>query len=101
MNNTIDTSNIIKTVISDTKKTVNDDTQNTRSTQTDSLSSGNLADTISITDAAKQLASVEKLDTSNMPINDSNKLDAIKQDIANGTYQIDSKAIADKLIEFE
>ncbi len=98
MSNTIDSSNFIKTIVNDTQKSPSNNEQVNKQPDT---SSANLADTISITDAAKKLASVEKLDISNMPINDNSKLDAIKQEIADGTYTIDSKAIADKMIEFE
>ena len=102
MSNTIDSSStLIKSMVGEANKSPQQDNADNATATTQQSANTNLADTVSITDAAKKLASVESLSRNDMPLYDSNKLDIIKQQIADGVYEIDSKAIADKLIEFE
>lgn len=101
MSNTINTVSYTTNILNDRKSSVdssvkqkNNDTQPERET-------AKLADSVTITDTAKKLANAETLNIDAMPVYNNNKIDAIKEQIANGTYDIDSKAIADKLLEFE
>lgn len=101
MSNTIDNTNLIKSIVNDKNSTLDSNVNLKKDDSQQQGSKANLADTVSITDAARKLASVENLNKDDMPIYDNNKIDAIKQQIADGTFDIDSKAIADKLLEFE
>ncbi|HEB56572.1 MAG TPA: flagellar biosynthesis anti-sigma factor FlgM [Gammaproteobacteria bacterium] len=58
------------------------------------------ADTVSLSDNAVQLG---KLDNSSIPapVVDTQRVQQIKQAIENGTYEVDPKKIADKLMQFE
>jgi negative regulator of flagellin synthesis FlgM len=58
------------------------------------------ADTVSLTDTAERLQSIEaKLQ--NTPVVDKHKVDSIRQALNEGSYQIDANKIADKLLAFE
>lgn len=97
MSNTIDnSSSIIKSLMRENTQSVQEDNSSTY--QTPQKTGNGMSDTVSITDAAKQLASTEKLEPMQT---DDQKIQSIKEQIANGTYEIDSKAIADKLLQFE
>lgn len=101
MSNSIDNTNLIKSIVNNQNSTLDSNVNLKKDDSQQQGSTANLADTVSITDAARKLASVENLNKDDMPIYDNNKIDAIKQQIADGTFDIDSKAIADKLLEFE
>lgn len=57
-------------------------------------------DTVNITGAASQLQALEK-QLANLPVVDVQRVDAIKREISNGTYEIDAPLIAEKLIQME
>ncbi len=57
-------------------------------------------DTVNITGAASQLQALEK-QLSNLPVVDVQRVDAIKRQIANGTYEINAPLIAEKMIQIE
>ena len=57
-------------------------------------------DTVSITDTSAQLRSIES-SLASLPVVDTQRVESIKQAIADGSYQVDSQTIADKLIDFE
>jgi len=58
------------------------------------------ADTVSLSDNAVQLG---KLDNSAVaaPVVDTQRVEQIKQAISDGSYEVDAKKVADKLMQFE
>jgi len=58
------------------------------------------ADTVSLTETSAQLRSIES-SLAALPVVDTQRVEAIKQSIADGSYQIDAQSVADKLIDFE
>ncbi len=85
--------------ISNSQKTpqINDKTQsNVAPTSAPSAAT----DTVTLTSAASQLRSLEQQLTS-LPIVDIQRVDAIKRDIANGTYDIQPTRLAEKMIQME
>jgi negative regulator of flagellin synthesis FlgM len=57
-------------------------------------------DKVSFTETSVRLRALEGT-LANMPVVDEARVEAIKQAIADGSYQIDANRIADKLIQFE
>lgn len=57
-------------------------------------------DTVSLTDAAARLKSLEKT-VASLPVVDTHRVEQIKKTLANGTYNIDDKKVASKLQKFE
>lgn len=57
-------------------------------------------DTVSLTDAAARLKSLEK-SVASLPVVDTHRVEQIKKTLANGTYNIDDKKVAEKLQKFE
>jgi negative regulator of flagellin synthesis FlgM len=58
------------------------------------------SDTVSLTDSAARLQSIQAR-LANVPIVDSQRVDNIRQALNEGGYQIDTNAIADRLLAFE
>ena len=58
------------------------------------------ADQVSLTPAAEQLQRLEKVVAKADPV-DQEKVDAVKQAIANGTFTVDNNAVAEKFIDLE
>lgn len=58
------------------------------------------ADTVSLTNAAAQISSLETA-IAELPVVDTQRVEAIKQTLADGSYQIDAERIADKLLSLE
>lgn len=58
------------------------------------------ADTVSLTETSAQLRSIES-SLASLPVVDTQRVEAIKLAIADGSYEVDSASIADKLIDFE
>jgi len=58
------------------------------------------ADTVSLTETSAQLRSIES-SLASLPVVDTQRVESIKQAIADGSYQVDAQAVADKLIDFE
>jgi len=58
------------------------------------------ADTVSITETSAQLRSIES-NLASLPVVDTQRVEAIKLAIADGSYQVDAESVADKLINFE
>jgi len=58
------------------------------------------SDTVSLSDNAVQLG---KLDNSAVatPVVDTKRVEQIKQAISDGSYEVDAKKVADKLMQFE
>ena len=57
-------------------------------------------DTVSLTGTASQLRSLEQ-QLSSLPVVDIQRVDAVKREISNGTFEIDPPTIADKMIQIE
>lgn len=57
-------------------------------------------DTVSLTDAAARLRELEN-SLAQMPVIDSQRVEGIQQAIANGSYEIDSGRVAEKMLSFE
>jgi len=66
----------------------------------DSTGRPSTADTVSLTDTSAQLRSIEN-SLASLPVVDTQRVEAIKLAIADGSYQIDAESVADKLINFE
>ena len=58
------------------------------------------ADTVSLTGTAAKLRQLEAA-LSELPVADSDRIDAVKRAVANGTYEIDPHRIAAKMLDFE
>jgi len=63
-------------------------------------SSGNRMDTVSITSTAASLHDIESILTG-IPVADAERVDVIRESVADGSYRINPRRIADKLIQFE
>jgi len=57
-------------------------------------------DTVSLTDTAARLRELEN-SLAKMPVVDSQRVESIQQAIANGSYEMDSGRIAEKMLRFE
>ncbi len=58
------------------------------------------ADTVSFTGPALALQKLSAA-VANAPVVNSQKVATVKQSVADGTYQVDSRRVADKLLHFE
>jgi len=79
------------------KKVVAENRQNPAPTGNQS-SSG--SDTVNITGAASQLHALEQ-HISSLPVVDIQRVDAVKRQISNGTFEINPPRIAEKMIQIE
>lgn len=61
---------------------------------------GKGADVVTLTDLAARLSELTK-SVENIPVADREKIEAFRQEIAGGNYEIDSHAIAEKLTAIE
>lgn len=57
-------------------------------------------DTVSLSDNAVQLGKVEH-SVATTPVIDTQRVEQLKQAIANGSYEVDAEKVADKLMQFE
>ncbi|MBF0469894.1 MAG: flagellar biosynthesis anti-sigma factor FlgM [Gammaproteobacteria bacterium] len=57
-------------------------------------------ETVSLSDTSVQLRSLENT-IANLPVVDTSRVEALKKAIDEGSYQIDSGRVADKMISFE
>jgi negative regulator of flagellin synthesis FlgM len=57
-------------------------------------------DTVSLSDNAVQLGKIEH-SVATTPVIDTQRVEQLKQAIANGSYEIDAEKVADKLMQFE
>jgi negative regulator of flagellin synthesis FlgM len=57
-------------------------------------------DTVSLTDTAQTLRGIEQ-SLEKVPVVDAQRVEAIQQAISNGTYQVDSNRIAERLMGLE
>ncbi len=58
------------------------------------------ADTVSLSDNAKQLGKVDNTAIS-APVVDTKRVEQVKQAISDGSFNIDAEKVADKLMKFE
>ncbi len=58
------------------------------------------ADTVSISDNAAQLGKIGNASDAK-PVVDTQRVEEVKQAINNGSYEVDPKKIADKMMQFE
>lgn len=58
------------------------------------------ADRVSLTGTARQLQALEN-QVANQPVVDSQRVDAVRQAVASGTFNVDAERIADKVIDLE
>ena len=59
-----------------------------------------MSDTISLSEGAKQLGKLDNTAAS-APVIDTQRVEAVKKAIENGSYEIDPVKVADKLMQFE
>jgi negative regulator of flagellin synthesis FlgM len=71
--------------------------ESTASTSTGSRSTG---DTVELTASAQLLSRLDEL-VSSSPVFDQNRVEAIRQAIKSGKYEIDYQSVADQLLELE
>ncbi|GAB4290707.1 MAG: flagellar biosynthesis anti-sigma factor FlgM [Thiohalomonadaceae bacterium] len=57
-------------------------------------------DTVSLTDTAARLRDLEN-SLAKLPVIDSQRVEGIQQAIANGSYEVDSNRVAEKMLRFE
>ncbi|MEA3196199.1 MAG: negative regulator of flagellin synthesis FlgM [Gammaproteobacteria bacterium] len=57
-------------------------------------------DTVTLTDSARSLQKIEAA-VAKAPVVNASKVAAVKQAISSGTFQIDARRVADKLLQFE
>ena len=57
-------------------------------------------DTVSLSDNAVQLGKIDNT-VSSPPVMDTQRIEALKQAISNGSYEVDPVKVADKLMKFE
>ncbi len=78
--------------------------QNTNPSGAGQAEAGNSAaaqgDRVSLTDSARQLQALEN-QVASQPVVDSQRVDAVRQAIADGSFDINADRIADKLISIE
>lgn len=76
------------------------DTSSDASSASVDSSSRSVSDTVELSTAAQQLASLQ-YDLASIDAVDMGKVDEIKQAISNGSYKIDTQKIADSLLALE
>jgi negative regulator of flagellin synthesis FlgM len=57
-------------------------------------------DQLTLTDSARSLQKIEEA-VAKAPVVNSHKVAAVKQSISGGTYQVDSRRVATKILQFE
>jgi negative regulator of flagellin synthesis FlgM len=75
----------------------------TEKPQGESTSAGTASQTgdhVTLTDSARALQKIEEA-VAKAPVVNSQKVAAVKQAVASGTYQIDAPRVADKILQFE
>jgi len=58
------------------------------------------ADTVSLTDTAARLQAL-KAALPALPVVDTQRVEALRKAVADGTYRVDSEKLAEKMVEFE
>ena len=86
--------------ISDNRQTGNVGQEVNRNNAANSNTAATTADTVSITNTASQLNALEK-QLASLPVVDVQRVDAVKREISNGTFEINPPRIAEKMIQIE
>ena len=68
--------------------------------QQDQSQKSSVSDTVSLSDGAVQLGKLEPTSIS-APVVDTQRVEQVKQALADGSYRVDPEKIADKLMQFE
>ncbi len=68
--------------------------------ETDKPQQEHTADTVQLTDSAKQLRQLEEI-LANQPVTDAKRVEEIKEAIASGEYEINAERIAEKLLQLD
>jgi negative regulator of flagellin synthesis FlgM len=68
--------------------------------ESSSQSSSSAPDTVNLTSSALLMSRLEQV-VQNLPVADAERVRAIKDAIASGTYEIDDQSVADNLLRFE
>ncbi len=68
--------------------------------QQDQSQQSSVADTVSLSDGARQLGKIDNMAIS-APVVDTQRVEAVKQAVAEGNYEVDPARIADKMMQFE
>lgn len=87
-------------LVSARKTGVNDNQKVAVKTPTPPQNESSRSDTVSLTDAAELLQSLQKI-VADAPIVDQSKVDAIRAAIADGSYTIDATKVAQNLLNSE
>lgn len=58
------------------------------------------ADSVNLTDAGRQMARLEG-EIRDLPVVDSKRVEAVRESVNDGTYTVDNRAVAQKLMQFE
>jgi negative regulator of flagellin synthesis FlgM len=70
------------------------------STQSEAVSAPHSSDTVNLTRSGLLLSKLEEL-VHSLPAVDADRVSAIKEALASGSYDIDDQAVADKMIRFD
>ncbi len=70
------------------------------STSSSKASATNTEDTVNVSRSSVLLSELEQV-VSSLPVVDSARVDALKQAIASGTYEVDSSSVAERMMRLE
>jgi negative regulator of flagellin synthesis FlgM len=71
-----------------------------REINSDSPASSQSSDQVTLTSSARSLQRLEQT-ISDAPVVNTSKVSQVKQSLSAGTYQVDAKSVANKLLQFE
>ncbi len=57
-------------------------------------------DSVNLTDTGRQLSRLEN-EIRNVPVVDTKRVDSVRESVNDGTYTVDNRAVAHKLMQFE
>lgn len=57
-------------------------------------------DSVNLTDTGRQLSRLES-EIRDLPVVDAQRVDAVRESVNDGTYTVDNRAVAHKLLQFE
>jgi len=86
--------------ISEQQQTRNVAKGNNTAVQGNTATGSSSVDTVSLTGTASQLRALEQ-QIAALPVVDVQRVESIKQDISNGSYEINPPRVADKMIQME
>ncbi len=73
---------------------------NTHHSQTASSQDPARVDSVNLTDTGRQLSRLES-EIRNVPVVDTKRVDSVRESVNDGTYTVDNRAVAHKLMQFE